>query len=104
MWTLADNLQQYARDTKKHTHVKHRKRNTESETMKVSKITGNKLNSHQYIWEASEVVDGQTLTIRNVVKSMAVDALRAKVKQHRNSATFEAAMSELENLTKKSAD
>lgn len=72
--------------------------------MKVRKITGNGLNRHQQIWEASEVVNGETLTIRNVVKWLAVDALRAKVKQHRNSATFEAAMGELENLTRKSGD
>ena len=66
--------------------------------MKITKITGNKLNSHQHIWEASEVVDGQTLTIRNVVKSLAIDALRAKVQNHKNSAAFEGAMNELESI------
>jgi len=66
--------------------------------MKVRKITGNKLNSHQHIWEASEVVNGETLTIRHTVKRMAIDALRAKVQNHRNSVAFEAAMSELESV------
>lgn len=68
--------------------------------MKVRKITGNKLNPHQQIWEASEVVNGETLTIRNVVKSMAIGALKAKVRQHKNYAAFEGAMSELETAIK----
>jgi hypothetical protein len=68
--------------------------------MKITKITGNKLNSHQQIWEASEVVNGETLTIRHMVKRMAIDALRAKVQNRKNSAAFEAAMEELETVIK----